>query len=626
MTDRNSQTLWNVVYRRGLFWDGRAATLEEQALEPIDEEVELGRVALLRNDDVLDDHEPARRVAADVVPRSEAVRAGVQVRELERAVGARVRERGVPDHDRVARDVRVRQHQLLAAGGRAAHEPHLPAQAAFRHVEVVALPRLVRQHDVEARLLGLALPHAERVQPRLAERHLVAALLVRPGDLARHRHLFVRLVDVHEQPRRRLAPASHRAVDGDAVRAGLSEYDPHVSVLGHLDRDLEALCESIGPVVGVRAVQADQVRAPREPLEAEATLLVDRRGLHRERARDAEQDARLLPGPAVGVDAAEDAPAAGQQHHVVLLRRARNDAHVWIGRRTVAGGRDVEDVLAGRERQREARRRRRDRDRGRLAHSIPLGPERQLRDVHRVAVVVLEEQRHTWGRCEHEVDRCSGGHRSSGNPLLRVPGLGRSLRRALTPEGFCDRYQPRRGTALPWLDRSVCAQHAVRRAPERRARHALCVGGVLAEPRLLLVQRLAFPRRPFDADLALDRSSVPRAQCHRRAHPLGGTLETQLACREPVEQTLRAGPTGAYGSVVVGRNLHEVDAHRRDETVDPPRCVTVHRVLVPGLEKERQLDVTLDRDVHVRHRLSGAVGDPPLNTAATHERNLDRPG
>lgn len=42
-TDRNSQTLWNVGYRQGLFWDGRVVTLEEQALEPIDEAVELGR-------------------------------------------------------------------------------------------------------------------------------------------------------------------------------------------------------------------------------------------------------------------------------------------------------------------------------------------------------------------------------------------------------------------------------------------------------------------------------------------------------------------------------------------------------------------------------------------------------
>jgi len=45
-TDRNSQTLWNVGYRQGLFWDGRVETLEEQALEPIDSEVELGRASV----------------------------------------------------------------------------------------------------------------------------------------------------------------------------------------------------------------------------------------------------------------------------------------------------------------------------------------------------------------------------------------------------------------------------------------------------------------------------------------------------------------------------------------------------------------------------------------------------
>lgn len=40
---RNSQTLWNVGLRETLFWDGRATTLEEQALLPIAEASELGR-------------------------------------------------------------------------------------------------------------------------------------------------------------------------------------------------------------------------------------------------------------------------------------------------------------------------------------------------------------------------------------------------------------------------------------------------------------------------------------------------------------------------------------------------------------------------------------------------------
>jgi len=40
---RNGQTLWNVAYRTELFWDGRAASLEEQALIPLETPSELGR-------------------------------------------------------------------------------------------------------------------------------------------------------------------------------------------------------------------------------------------------------------------------------------------------------------------------------------------------------------------------------------------------------------------------------------------------------------------------------------------------------------------------------------------------------------------------------------------------------
>lgn len=42
-TPRNAQTLWNVAYRAALFWDGRASSLEEQALMPIENEIEMGR-------------------------------------------------------------------------------------------------------------------------------------------------------------------------------------------------------------------------------------------------------------------------------------------------------------------------------------------------------------------------------------------------------------------------------------------------------------------------------------------------------------------------------------------------------------------------------------------------------
>ncbi len=43
VTARNAPTLWNVAYRRGLFWDGRAHSLEQQALMPIENAVEMGR-------------------------------------------------------------------------------------------------------------------------------------------------------------------------------------------------------------------------------------------------------------------------------------------------------------------------------------------------------------------------------------------------------------------------------------------------------------------------------------------------------------------------------------------------------------------------------------------------------
>jgi cytochrome c peroxidase len=44
-TKRNAPTLWNVAYREALFWDGRTPTLEEQALLPLANPVELNRAA-----------------------------------------------------------------------------------------------------------------------------------------------------------------------------------------------------------------------------------------------------------------------------------------------------------------------------------------------------------------------------------------------------------------------------------------------------------------------------------------------------------------------------------------------------------------------------------------------------
>lgn len=54
LTSRNALTLWNVAFRRDLFWDGRTATLEAQALEPLEQQGELD----------LDPEQAAERIAA----------------------------------------------------------------------------------------------------------------------------------------------------------------------------------------------------------------------------------------------------------------------------------------------------------------------------------------------------------------------------------------------------------------------------------------------------------------------------------------------------------------------------------------------------------------------------------
>jgi len=43
VTSRNASTLWNVALRDSLFWDGRSDSLEDQALQPIENSVEMGR-------------------------------------------------------------------------------------------------------------------------------------------------------------------------------------------------------------------------------------------------------------------------------------------------------------------------------------------------------------------------------------------------------------------------------------------------------------------------------------------------------------------------------------------------------------------------------------------------------
>ncbi len=42
VTNRNSMPLFNVLWSPSFFWDGRAASLEDQALEPVQEPVEMG--------------------------------------------------------------------------------------------------------------------------------------------------------------------------------------------------------------------------------------------------------------------------------------------------------------------------------------------------------------------------------------------------------------------------------------------------------------------------------------------------------------------------------------------------------------------------------------------------------
>jgi cytochrome c peroxidase len=42
-TRRNALTLWNAAFRSALFWDGRAASLEDQVLGPLENPVELNR-------------------------------------------------------------------------------------------------------------------------------------------------------------------------------------------------------------------------------------------------------------------------------------------------------------------------------------------------------------------------------------------------------------------------------------------------------------------------------------------------------------------------------------------------------------------------------------------------------
>ena len=60
---RNAPTLWNVAFRRSLFWDGRSASLEEQVLLPLASPLELDRDPIALMDEIAAIPEYATRFA-----------------------------------------------------------------------------------------------------------------------------------------------------------------------------------------------------------------------------------------------------------------------------------------------------------------------------------------------------------------------------------------------------------------------------------------------------------------------------------------------------------------------------------------------------------------------------------
>lgn len=84
VTRRNAPTLWNVALKPALFWDGRASTLEEQALVPLAEPAELGRPAQEVSDELGTIPEYRARFAEAFPGEPEPVR----VENLARALAA----------------------------------------------------------------------------------------------------------------------------------------------------------------------------------------------------------------------------------------------------------------------------------------------------------------------------------------------------------------------------------------------------------------------------------------------------------------------------------------------------------------------------------------------------------
>lgn len=79
---RNAPTVWNAAYLSSQFWDGRAATLEEQALGPVINPIEMGManldVAIDRIRSIPDCHQRLATYLSDVT---------TPIKDLPQAIG-----------------------------------------------------------------------------------------------------------------------------------------------------------------------------------------------------------------------------------------------------------------------------------------------------------------------------------------------------------------------------------------------------------------------------------------------------------------------------------------------------------------------------------------------------------
>ncbi len=145
-TRRNARTLWNAAYRRALFWDGRAESLEEQVLGPLGDATELGRAV----DDVVVDLRAIPNYRARFAAAFGGGDETVNAQNLPRAIASFVRTIVSVDapYDRYARgDVNalgadeVRGMTLFADLGCAScHAPPLFESERYENVGVVTDP------------------------------------------------------------------------------------------------------------------------------------------------------------------------------------------------------------------------------------------------------------------------------------------------------------------------------------------------------------------------------------------------------------------------------------------------------------------------------------------------------